>query len=166
MALMSAVRGTSVIRRWQIALVVVGVGLLVIGGLVLLEDVSPRRYIGILIWFAGAIILHDGIIAPLTFGVALLLRKAGRRLDPRRLVAVLGILQGAIVVGAIMFLIVFPQIVKQQIGTPNPTVLPLDYTGNLVAFYVVLVVVTAAAVALYLAVAARRQKARSSITQD
>ncbi len=166
MSVVAAMKSTSVIRRWQIALIGVGVLLLVTGGLVLLADVSPGRYIGILIWFAGAIILHDGIIAPVVFGIGLLMRKAGRALPPRRLVTVLAILQGAIVVGAIVFLIVFPQIVKQGIGVPNPTVLPLDYSSNLIAFYVVLVLVTGAAIALYLLVAARRQKARSSITQD
>lgn len=156
----------AVIRRWQITLIAIGVALLVIGGLVLLADVNPRRYLGILVWFAGAIILHDGIIAPIVFGGSVLMRKAGRRIPARRLVVILGIVQGAIVVGAIVFMIVFPQIVKRGIGTPNPTVLPLDYTGNLIAFYAVLAVVTGIAVAAYVAVAARRQKARPSMTQD
>lgn len=166
MSITTTIKNTSIIRRWQIALIAVGLALLAIGGLVLLADVSPRRYIGILVWFAGAIVIHDGIIAPIVFGGSLLMRKAGRAISPRRLVVILGIVQGAIVVGAIVFMIVFPQIVKQGIGTPNPTVLPLDYTVNLIAFYVVLTIVTGAAVAAYLAVAARRQKARPSMIQD
>lgn len=159
-------RSASTIQRVQVLLILLGVGLLGIGGLVLLADVSPRRYIGILTWFAGALILHDGIIAPITFGTGLIMKKIGRPIPRARLVVILGILQGAIVVGAIVFMIVFPQIVKQGIGTPNPTVLPLDYTTNLLAFYAVLVVITGAAIALYASASARRQKLRPSIRQD
>jgi hypothetical protein len=141
-------------RIWRIALVVVGIALLVLGGLVLLEDVAPKRYGGILLWFAGAIVIHDGIIAGIVIAVNLTLRKAGRRVP----LGVLAIVQSAIVVGAIVSLIVFPQIVKQGIGTLNPTILPLDYAANLVLFYGVLVAVTAVAIAVYLRVTARRRE--------
>ena len=138
-------------KIWRIALVVVGIALLVVGGLVLLEDVAPKRYGGILLWLAGAIVIHDGIIAGLVIAVNLTLRKAGRKVP----LGVLAIVQGAIVVGAMVSLIVFPQIVKQGIGTLNPTILPLDYTGNLVLFYGVLVAATAVAIAVYLRVTTR-----------
>lgn len=150
------------VRRWQIGLVVVGILFLGLGGLALLDGVNPKRYVGILVWFAGAIIIHDGIIAPIMFGVNVLMRKAGRSIP----LGVLAIVQGAIVVGAIVALLVFPEAIKKSIGTTNPTVLPLDYGVNLAVFYGVLVVLTAIAVALYLRVFARRQKLRSSSTQD
>lgn len=149
------------IRRWQIGLLALGVALLVLGGIVLLDQVSPRRYVGILSWFAGAIIVHDLIIAPIVFGVGVLMRRAGRRIP----VAVLAIVQGAIVVGAIMALIVFPEIYKNSIETNNPTVLPLDYGTNLAVFYAVLLVLTAVVVAIYLGVFASRQKVRPSSSQ-
>ncbi|MCU1424182.1 MAG: hypothetical protein JWM51_473 [Microbacteriaceae bacterium] len=151
----------TVTRRWQTALVLIGLALLVIGGLVLLDDVNPKRYLGLGLWFAGALVIHDGLIAPLVFGVDLMMRRVGRRVP----LAVLLIVQGAIVVGAIVALLVFPEIAKKNIGTANPTLLPLDYTGNLVGFYVVLAVLTAAAVAGYCWWAARRQKLRSPSSQ-
>ncbi len=149
------------IRRWQIGLLALGAALLVLGGIVLLDQVSPRRYVGILSWFAGAIIAHDLIIAPIVFSVGVLMRRAGRRIP----VAVLAIVQGAIVVGAIMALIVFPEIYKKSVGTNNPTLVPLDYGINLAVFYAVLLVVTAIAVTIYLRVFASRQKVRTSSSQ-
>lgn len=141
-------------KIWRISLVVVGIALLIVGGLVLLEDVAPKRYGGILLWLAGAILIHDGIIAGLVIGVNLTLRKAGRRVP----LGVLAIVQGAIVIGAIVSLIVFPQIVKQGIGTLNPTILPLDYVANLALFYGVLVAVTAVTIAVYLRVRPHRRR--------
>lgn len=149
----------SAIRRWRIGLIAGGILLLVIGGLVLLADVAPSNYIGIAVWFLGALVIHDGIIAAAVVGVQLAMRKTLRRVP----FAVIAIVQGAIVVGAIMALIVFPEIYKKAIGTNNPSVLPLDYGANLVGFYLVLIVLTALAVASYLF--ARRQKLRSSSSQ-
>jgi hypothetical protein len=133
----------TVTRRWQIALLALGVALLVLGGLVLLHDVRPARYLGLALWLGVALVIHDGIIAPLVFAVDLALRRVGRRVP----LAVLLIVQGAIVVGAIVALIVFPEIARKNIGTANPTLLPLDYSGNLIGFYGALTVLTAAAVA-------------------
>ena len=151
--------GHQAIRRWRVGLIVGGLLLLVIGGLVLLADVAPSNYIGIAVWFLGALIIHDGLIAAAVVGVQVGMRKTGRRIP----LAVIAILQGSIVVGAIMALIVFPEIYKTGIGVKNPSVLPLDYGANLIGFYVVLIVVTALAVAGYLF--ARRQKSRSSSRQ-
>jgi hypothetical protein len=145
-------RGT---RRVQQALVVIGVLLLALGGLVLLMDVAPKNYMGLLIWFGGALLLHDGILAPIIFGVSVLLRRAGKRIP----IVVLLIIQGAVVVGAIATLLVVPEILKQGIGTGNATLLPLDYGVNLAWLYVGLTVATAVVVAVYLGVRSRRAAA-------
>ncbi len=55
-------------------------------------------------------------------------------------------------VGVIVTVIVLPEIVKKAIGTANPTILPLDYLGNLGLFYAGLAVATAVCVAVALAV--------------
>lgn len=147
-------------RTWRIALITVGLALMVVGGLVLLEDVAPKRYGGILLWFAGALIIHDGIIAGLVIAVNLVLRKAGRRVP----LGVLAIVQGAVVVGAIVALIAFPQIVKQRIGTLNPTILPLDYSLNLALFYTALIAATGLAIGAYFLAAARRRRLDDAVT--
>ena len=144
-------------RRWQIGLIALGLLLLAIGGLVLLLDVDPQKYFGLVTWFAGALILHDGIIAMVVFGASVVMRKFGRRIHVP--FAVIAILQGAIVVGAIIGGIVLPEILKKNIGTANPTLLPLAYGPHLVAFYVGLAVVTSLSIAVYYAVVARRRKA-------
>ena len=148
-------------RRWQTGLIVVGALLLALGGLVLVLDVGASKFVGIAAWFAGAIILHDGILAPIVFGVSLLLRRAGKRVP---FVALL-IVQGAVVVGAITALLVVPQQLKSAIGTANPTILPLDYGVNLVVFASVLVAVTVLVVVAYLRTRARRQKLRPASSQ-
>ena len=150
------------IRRWQIALVIVGVALLALGGIVLLTDIKPTRYLGIAGWFVGALIIHDGIVAMVIFGVSVIMRKFGRRIPG----VVIAIVQGALVIAAIVAAIVVPEILKQGIGTANPSILPLDYARNLGLFYAGLAVVTGLAIAGYLAIFARRQKLRPSISHD
>ncbi|MBC7519159.1 MAG: hypothetical protein H7248_09855 [Microbacteriaceae bacterium] len=153
----------STIRRWQIALITSGLMLLAVGGIALLRDVTPTSYLGIVLWFAAAIVVHDGIIAPLTFLVALLLRRIGRRIP----LAVVLISQGALVIGAVLGLIVVPEIHKKTLGTKSFSILPLDYAGNLTLFSIGLVLATALAIAGYFAyrAVARRQKLRPSRVQ-
>ena len=148
------------VRRWQIALIAVGLALFVVGGITLLNDVNPKRYLGIAIWFAGALIIHDGIISFVVFGVNIVLRKTGGRLRVP-LPAIL-IMQGALVIAAIMTLIVVPAALKKSIGTANPTLLPLDYGLHLVVFYGVVAVVTAAALGVY-AVLRRRSRRAAAV---
>ncbi len=140
------------VQRWQVGLIVFGVGLLAVGGVVLLMDVKPERYLGILAWFIGALIVHDGIAAMAVFGVSTVMRRAGRRIPA----VVIAILQAALVIGAIFTAIVVPEILKQAIGSANPTILPLNYGLNLALFYAALTVVTAAAIAVALVTRRRR----------
>lgn len=158
-----AATNRAVIRHWQIGLIAGGIVLLALGGLTLVKDVAPSNYPGIVLWFAGAIVLHDGIIAPLTFAVSLALRQIGRRMP----LAVVLITQGALVVGAVLALIVFPEIYKKSLGTKSTSILPLDYAGNLVLFYTGLGLTTAVAIAAYLGYreVASRQKLRPSRVQ-
>lgn len=149
-------------RIWRRALIAAGLGTIGIGGLVLLLDVRPAAYLGILVWFAGAIIVHDGIIGPVVFGIAVIMRKTRRRIP----IVVIAIVQVALVVAAIMAAIVLPEAYRKQAGTANPTILPLDYLPNLGAFYAALALVTAAVVVVYLVVTARREKRRAPADQD
>ena len=156
---MTSIAVSPAIRRWRIALVVAGLALLVLGGVVLLNDVNPKRYLGLAAWFLGALIIHDGVISFGVFGVNIAMRKAGRRVP----LPVLLILQGAAVVGALMALLVVPEIMKKAMGTGNATLLPLDYAANLGWFYLVLAAVTAVVIAVYLAVARSRRARRSAV---
>jgi hypothetical protein len=147
-------------KTWRIALVAMGVLLLMLGAYVLVGTVKPIKIAGLGLWLVLALIVHDGIIALVTFGVAFLLRKAGRALP----IAVLAIVQAGLVVSSIFAIIVLPAAYKRSIGSKNPTVLPLDYGPSLVILWAVIVVLTALAVVGY-TVLARRQKNRPSISQ-
>ena len=138
----------------RVILIAFGVALLIVGALVLLATVEPTNYLGIAIWFLGALIIHDGILGPVVFGVSVVMRKSSRRIP----FGVLLIIQGALVIGALFTAIVVPEILKQGIGTANPTLLPLEYGRNLVVFYVALAVVTAAAIAVYIGMRRRKQQ--------
>jgi len=148
------------LKNWRVALTVVGLLLLALGAYVMVDTVKPVKIAGVALWLLLALVIHDGIIAFVTFGVAFLLRKAGRKIP----IAVLAIVQAGLVVCSIFAIIVLPAAYKKSIGVSNATVLPLDYAPSLVVFWAVTVVLTALAVVGYTAFA-RRQKARPSITQ-
>lgn len=152
-------RAMTIVRA---VLIAGGLGLLGLGGLVLLLDVNPARYLGIALWFAGAIVVHDALIAPGVVVVGIVLRRLGRKLPG----AVVAIIQGAIVVPAIVTALVVPEILKKEIGSANPTILPLDYVGNLAGLYLGTALATIAAITVYVVVAARREKSRPPMRQD
>ena len=148
------------LKNWRASLIVLGVLLLAFGAYVMVDTVAPAKIAGVALWFLFALIVHDGIIAFVTFGVAFLLRKAGRRTP----IAVLAIVQAGLVVCSVFAIIVLPAAYKKSIGANNSTVLPLDYAPSLVVFWAIVVVLTGLAVVGYTALA-RRQKNRPSISQ-
>jgi hypothetical protein len=139
---------------WRAVLVAVGVGLLAFGGIVFLLDVNPATYPGVAIWLAGAIVLHDGVAALAVFGATVLVRRAhGIPFVVRAIV------QGAAVIALVVTVLVVPEIVAVAMGPANPSVLPLDYAGNLLLFHAGLAVVTV--VAIVIALVLRRRTART-----
>ncbi|MEU4064612.1 hypothetical protein AB0F25_19715 [Streptomyces wedmorensis] len=92
--------------------------------------------LGVVVWMAGAVVLHDGIVAPLVLAIGLLL--VGR---PER-----GVLRGALVVAGSLVLIALPLLARPG-EPPNPSALPLPYGRNL-AIVLAAVVVVAVAVIL------------------
>jgi hypothetical protein len=92
-----------------IVLMAVGATLLAAGGQI--KDVA--------LWLAGAIVLHDGIIAPLVLGIGLLLAAVPAR----------GAVRGALVVAGCLTMVALPVLLRP--GRPtNPSALPLDYLRN------------------------------------
>jgi hypothetical protein len=150
-------RGVRVARA---VLLVAGVALIGLGGYVLTDTVDPAEYGGLLVWLIGSVIVHDAVLAPLVVVVSLAARRAGRRVRP----AVLAIVQATIVAGAVMSVVVVPEIVAKAKGTKNDTVLPFDYGVRLAVLWLVLALLAAAAVAVYLATT-RRQKVRPEADQ-
>ncbi|MFB7462869.1 hypothetical protein ACFCZ1_05075 [Streptomyces sp. NPDC056224] len=97
----------------------VGAVLLSYGVLLLFEG---GQYADVAIWLAGAVALHDGIVAPLVLAAGLLL--AGGRASRAS-----STVRGALIVAGSLTVIALPVLLRP--GTPNnPSVLPLDYPRN------------------------------------
>lgn len=143
---------SAAMQRWRVGLVLFGIALLTIGAITLLNDVPASRYPGIALWLFGALVVHDGIGAVAVFGVSVVLRRLGRRIPW----VVIVIAQSALAVAVIVAVLVIPAILKQGIGSANPTILPLDYGLALLVFAAVLAVLTAVAIGVALAVRPRR----------
>lgn len=136
-------------------LIAVGVLGLVWSAYVLTQTVSPVGTLNVAIWLAAAIVLHDGILSPLAFGANLLLRAVGRRIPA----VVLATVQVAVVVGVVLTLMVLPEIKAKSLGPRNPSVVPLDYTLNLVIMWIVLAALVAIVSVVVLRIRARRAPA-------
>ena len=65
------------------ALGVAGVAILVYGLLGLPTQLGPAQLIGLLTWMAVAILIHDGVIVPLSTAAGAGLTRAGSKLQPR-----------------------------------------------------------------------------------
>ena len=149
------------IRFGQISLLAVGLALLAWGAYVMVDTVALPRITGLAIWIVAAIILHDAILAPILFGTGLLLRRAGQSVPG----TVIAVVQGVLVVGSMMSLIVVPILVAQNFTPNNPTILPLNYGLNLGIFWLVLLAL-GSGLSVWLYLRARRAKDRPSSSQD
>ena len=98
---------------------------------------------GIALWLAGALVLHDAVLAPLLLVGNRLLRRAGGGALPWGAVAVV---QGALIVGGAVTLLAFPALRAQAIGARNPSVLPFDYGAHLAVAWALVGAVVVAAV--------------------
>ncbi|MFF4873355.1 hypothetical protein [Streptomyces sp. NPDC000961] len=121
-----------------------GVGLIVLGAwLVAAQPASGD----VLVWLAGALVVHDGLLAPLVLAVGLLI--AGR---PER-----GLWRGALVIAGSVVLVTLPLLLRPG-PAPNPSALPLPYGRNLA---IVLAAVAVGAVSLGLVRRWRRSQRRT-----
>lgn len=130
-----------------------GAAAILLGAYVMVDTVRPKSIWGLITWLIAAVIIHDGILSPVIVAVSVAMRKRGRKIKP----AVIGIIQGAVVVGSIFTLVVVPEIIRKAKGPKNETVLPFDYAERLAVLWAVIAVLAALAVLVYLRVARRRR---------
>lgn len=94
-----------------------GLLLIAIGGRLLADLPDP---FGVLVWLGGALVLHDGIIAPLVLAAGLAVAAVPAR----------GLVRGALLTAGVLVLVTLPLLLRP--GTPpNPSALPLPYGRNL-----------------------------------
>lgn len=137
-------------RIARVVLIGLGVLLLGVAGGALVAGVPVPQWGGILLWLAGAVVLHDAVFAPLVLLGSRLLRRVGARVSWLQVAVV----QVALVVGAALTLIAIPGIRSQQLGARNPSVLVFPYGLHLALAWAALGVVAAIVV---LGIALRRR---------
>lgn len=109
---------------------------------------SLQAWLNLAVWFAAAIVLHDGVLAPMLQVSGAL---AGRLPVPRSAVL---LVEGGLLVGLLVSALAIPPLVTQHNGPANPSVVPQNYWANLGIFWALDALVVAAA----LVVVARRRR--------
>ncbi|MCZ2403595.1 hypothetical protein IV498_10475 [Paenarthrobacter sp. Z7-10] len=128
-------------KKFRILLIAVGLLPLGWGLYGIAATVPPAQILGILLWLAGAVVLHDGFLVPvlLTIGAVTVLltrrlSRAGRYL-----------IRLALIIGGSVLLVVLP-LIHTAPHTGTPTALTMPYTLNLLVFLLVLAAATAVGV--------------------
>jgi len=129
------------VKAGRAALGVAGVAILAYGLLGLPTQLGPSQLIGLLTWMAVAILIHDGVIVPLSTLAGAGLTRAGAHLQPPSA----AVLRGALLAGALVTLVA-GILLKAQSVAQSATVLEADYAVNLVWFWVVLTLPSATAI--------------------
>lgn len=109
---------------------------------------SLQAWLNLAVWFAAAIVLHDGVLAPMLQVSGAL---AGRLPVPRSAVL---LVEGGLLVGLLVSALAIPPLVTQHNGPANPSVVPQNYWANLGIFWALDALVVAAAL---IVVALRRR---------
>ncbi|MCZ4119204.1 hypothetical protein [Streptomyces sp. H39-S7] len=106
----------------RIALGAVGVAAMTFGAVQLFTDRQVREPVDVLLWLAGAIVLHDAALTPVVLAVGAVL---SRWLPPhvRRPV------RGGLITAACLTAVALPFLLRPT-AKSNPSVLPLDYPRN------------------------------------
>lgn len=103
-------------RTLRVTVGAMGVALMGVGALLLVEAGDVRD---VLVWLAGAVVLHDAVVAPVVLLTGLLLVRGGAR----------GPVRGGLLVAGALTAVALPVLLRPG-RTANPSVLPLDYPRN------------------------------------
>jgi hypothetical protein len=113
--------------------------LMLFGAFRLFTEVSTRNLLFLALWLAGAVAIHDGVLAPVVVGIGAALRRIPAR--ARRFV------QGALIAGGLVTVIALPLIHRENSQPKVKAVLQQDFTANVA---ILLTIVAGVAVLLYL----------------
>ncbi|HET8879055.1 MAG TPA: hypothetical protein VFN00_06350 [Arthrobacter sp.] len=132
---------TTPVKAARLVLGAAGLAVLGYGLQGLPTQLGPAQLVGLLTWMAVAILLHDGVLVPLSSAAGAGLTRAGSRLAP----ASAAVLRGALLTGAVVTLLA-ALLLKAQSVSRSRTVLEAGYASNLGCFWAVLAVASTAAV--------------------
>ncbi|GAB3410527.1 hypothetical protein GCM10027515_30960 [Schumannella luteola] len=143
-------------RVARIVLIVIGVAIGVVGGVILLNDVAPKRFVGLATWLIVAVVLHDAVLAPVLVAAGLAFLRVRERLRIGRLAAT--IVQGALVVAGVLTAIGVPGLLANRRGSANMTIATTPYLLSVAVVWVAAAVVIAAALVLPRAIERRARR--------
>ncbi|BFV60117.1 hypothetical protein KCMC57_up52210 [Kitasatospora sp. CMC57] len=109
-----------------------GVALLGYGVFGLLNDPQIADPLDVLLWSAGAVVIHDGVWVPLVLLVGVLVLRSP-------------VLRAGLAVAAAISVIAVPAVLRSGADHGNPSVLPLPYLRNWLLLLAAVAVVTTAA---------------------
>ena len=138
---MKPATATKSVTAARLVLGLAGAGLIGYGLLGLPTQLGPAQLVGLLTWMAAAVLLHDGVIVPLSTLAGAALTRTGSRLRP----ASAAVLRGALMAGAVVSLIT-GILLKAQSEARTISALEGDYAANLLGFWAALAMVAAAAI--------------------
>lgn len=127
----------------RIVMVTIGAAFLGIGAYALLSQVALDTLPNLFLWLVGGLIIHDAIIAPIVAVIGFVLSKSlpnGTR----------QIVQGGLIVAGVISLIALPVVIGGGKTELNPSLLPLDYSRNLLIALVIIGAITGLLVVLRL----------------
>lgn len=130
-----------IVKIVRSVLAVAGAGVIAYGLLGLPTQLGTIQLVGLLAWLAAAVVLHDGVVVPLSTLTGAGLARIGVGLRP----ASSAVLRGALMIGALVTLLV-ALLLKAQSVAQNVSVLEGQYAVALCWFWAVLALVTAAAI--------------------
>ncbi len=111
-------------RTWRIILSVAGIVLAVFGAVGLIAGVPIGALAILALWMIGAVVIHDGIIAPVTVTIGWALT---RTIPPRARRYVQAFLIGA----GLVTIIAMPLILRRNTQPASKAILQQNYAGNL-----------------------------------
>lgn len=117
----------TVLVTLRVGCALVGVSLICIGVFFLLTTEPPAALIGLIVWLAAAVVLHDAVFAPAVNVADRMLASGAARLAARAVTAV----RILFCIGLVLTLVVGPELVAQGRRHANPTVLVGDYALRL-----------------------------------
>ena len=138
--------------RWRVLLAVAGILLIGLGAVRILVGVPIGEVAVLILWLIGAVVLHDGIIAPVTIGVGALL---GRWVPDRAR----HYLQAFLVAAGLVTVIAIPLISRRNTQPASKAILQQNYVANLT----ILLGLIAAASLLCYALAVARDSRRNAV---
>lgn len=111
-------------RTWRMVLSVAGILLALFGGFRLVTTVPIGALAILALWMIGAVVIHDGIIAPATVAVGWALAKF---IPPRARRYV----QSCLIGGGLVTVIAIPLILRRDTQPVSKAILQQNYAGNL-----------------------------------